>query len=104
MADTVTGKEIYNTLMAQIEPDLVEDMLPLLDAKYAKETPRQKAARMARYERAFAEYDKRFTAFMNDLQEEVHEVKRAARASAEQEAAAEDAQKQEDLLKQISSI
>lgn len=80
-----TGQELYDLLMAKIEPDLVTDQLPLLDAKYAKETPAQIKARAERYEKAFAEYDRQLAEYLGKLKEKVHEFQTTARQSIEHE-------------------
>jgi hypothetical protein len=45
--------EVYELLMAKIEPDLLHANLPLLDEKYAKDTPKQREERKKRYQKAF---------------------------------------------------
>ena len=81
-----TGEELYNTLMSKIEPDLTTDQLPLLDAKYAGETPDQTKARAERYEKAFAEYEKQLAAYLSTLKGKVHDFQSTARKSLEHEA------------------
>ncbi len=49
---------VYDIVMGLIEPDLMSAQLPLLTEKYAKETPEETIARMERYDRAFALFDK----------------------------------------------
>ena len=61
------GKELYDSIMKDIEPDLLMDVIPTLDAKYAGETPEQNAERQARYQKAFTEYDKRYADAMAAL-------------------------------------
>jgi esterase/lipase len=100
----LSGKDVYNAIMAKIEPDLVENVLPTLDKKYAGESEEEHKARMARYDKAFAEYDKQFAAFMTKLQEEVHGIQKNARVIAEQKSTAEEAKLQEELLSQISAL
>ena len=80
-----TGDELYNLLMGGIEPDLTTDQLPLLDEKYAAETPEQAKIRAARYEKAFAEYDKQLNAYLAKLEAKVREYQSAARQSVENE-------------------
>lgn len=49
----VLAKQIYNSLMAEIEPDLVFERIAKLDEKYVGESAEQHAARLQRYEAAF---------------------------------------------------
>ncbi len=71
----MTGEEFYDSVMAQIEPELVSTQLPLLDARYAGESEEQKAVRQARYDKAFEEFDRRAAEEMAGLEHEVHEYK-----------------------------
>ena len=87
------GEEFYDALMAQIEPDLVSTQLPLLEARYAGETPEQKEARQARYDAAFEEFDRRSAVEMSKLEQDVHAYKvttmREAEAASRQEEVAD---------------
>ena len=78
-----SGDELYNMLMAKIEPDLMTDQLPLLDQKYNGETPEQAQARAKRYEVAFAEYDKQLAAYLAALEAKVRQYQSTARKSLE---------------------
>jgi len=77
------GKQIYDQIMAQIDPELVTDSLNTLSEKYKDETPEQATARSARYEAAFAEYDKRYAAYMMELGGKVKSLQRTVRAGIE---------------------
>lgn len=48
---------LYDAIMAEIEPELTSTMAPTLKQRYRHETAPEKAARMARYEEAFALFD-----------------------------------------------
>lgn len=72
------AEQLYDTLMAEIEPDLLLASLPSLDAKYAGETEAEHALRMKRYDDAYARFDKEFASFMDNVQEEVRVSRRAA--------------------------
>ena len=50
--------QMYDTLMAKINPELTTEGLKTLDAKYKNETPEQAKVRAAAYEKSFAEYDR----------------------------------------------
>lgn len=43
--------------MADIEPELTSEQLPLLDARYAAEAPAEHDARMARYNAAYVRFN-----------------------------------------------
>ena len=79
------AEQLYNTLMAEIEPDLMLDSIGTLDVKYAGETPEEHGARMKRYEAAYKKFDESFKNFMEEIHEEVRVSKRSALK--EQEAA-----------------
>lgn len=72
------ARDLYDTLMAEIEPDLLLENLATLDAKYDGETAEQKADRLKRYEAAYAKFDEEFSKFMNDVNEEVRTSRRTA--------------------------
>ncbi|HVW67168.1 MAG TPA: hypothetical protein VHA78_05595 [Candidatus Peribacteraceae bacterium] len=72
------GQEIYDLIMSQIEPDLVSTQLPLLAQKYATETPEDKKARAQRYNKAFAEYDKKFQEYCDTWDADLRAYKRQA--------------------------
>ncbi len=78
-----SGEDIYDALMADIEMDLITVNLPLLDEKYAGETPGQKAERMARYEAAYKAYDEAFKQWLEKLRAYVAEARRKGLKTAE---------------------
>ncbi len=80
------ARDLYNTLMADIEPDLLLENLAGLDAKYDGETPEEKEVRMKRYEAAYAKFDDEFKDFMVGVNEEVRTSRRAALKEKEAEA------------------
>ena len=77
------GRELYDQIMEQIEPELTSAQAPLLGEKYKDETPEQAASRAARYEKAFAEYRKRFAAFGADWEAQMQRFIRAVRNDSE---------------------
>ncbi|TSC60049.1 MAG: hypothetical protein Greene041662_275 [Candidatus Peregrinibacteria bacterium Greene0416_62] len=97
------GKQIYDLIMQEIEPELMTDQMPLLMEKYKDETPEAKKARGARYTNAFAEYDKRSNAFFVGLETQVDALKKKAFASAEQKNHEEEITQLQLLESQISS-
>lgn len=50
------GNDVYDQIMAEIEPELTTASIPLLDEKYKDETPEQAEERAQRYNRAFAAF------------------------------------------------
>ena len=77
------GKQVYDEIMGQIEQELMTDSLSLLSEKYKDETPEQATVRAARYDEAFVEYDKRYSAYMMDLGGKVRSFQRTVRAGIE---------------------
>lgn len=82
---TNTGEDVYNMLMAQIEPELTTDVLPTLDQKYATETPEEKEVRYARYADAYARYDVAYAQWATALRHDVDALRRDALRSTEHE-------------------
>ena len=80
-----TGGEIYDTLMMQIEPELVSANIPLLDAEYVGESEADRALRYERYTRAYATYDKVFQQWQKNLSSSVQVYRREALHSAQDE-------------------
>jgi hypothetical protein len=83
MSPNLTGDELYNLLMLDIEPELTTALLPTLDEKYKDEAPEESKARAERYEKAFAEYDKKFEEYVSTAKQRIHERKREALTMAE---------------------
>lgn len=98
-----SGQEIYDAIMAEIQPELTSAIYPTLAEKYKDETEDDRAARMKRYEEAFAEYDKRYAVFLQKVNTDVHEMKKSARDAAEAKAHEQDVQSEADLLAQMES-
>jgi hypothetical protein len=88
------ARQLYDVLMADIEPDLLLENLSSLDAKYTNETPQEKELRLSRYEAAYKRFDQEFNEFMAQINAEVHASRRAALQEKE---AASDASDQQAL-------
>ena len=86
----VTADEFYNIMMAAIEPELVTDIIPTLDKKYADESPQDREARRVRYEAAFKLYNAKVTEFTAELQQTRSKQRKIAMASAEAKSREED--------------
>ncbi len=94
-----SGQEVYDAIMGQIEPELTSRQLPTLQQKYATETAEESQERQARYDKAFAEYGKRYSAFSEQLAGQVHSFQRIAISAAEMSTKADE----EDGLAAIAS-
>ena len=77
------GDEMYDSIMSQIEPELMSANLPFLAERYGNETPEAKQEHMERYQRAFEEYDKRSKELNASLDERVRVYMRTAIRSLE---------------------
>lgn len=86
--------ELYDLLMRDIEPDLMSLSVPILAAKYRKETVEEAAMRAKRYAKAFQEYDRHLEAYIGDLDASIRKFGKEAAASME---ALENAIKAPDL-------
>lgn len=80
-----SGQEIYDAIMAGIEPELTTAGLETLEQVYANESEQDKAARAARYDAAFLEYDKQFQVYSDQWMDSLRSYKRTAVSSLEKE-------------------
>lgn len=85
-----TGTQIYDSLMAKIEPELVSANLAGLDAKYAQENPPERAVRYARYSKAFAAYDIAYHSWVTEFSLASQTFRRRALRSAEEKSRADE--------------
>ncbi len=99
-----TGEEIYNQIMSEIEPDLVNQTEESLEKKYADESKGEKSARMQRYQEAMKEYDKRYEKFVADLTSEVNTYQKQEIASLERKNSAEEKEQLSYLESAISNL
>ena len=95
----VLAEQVYDMLMAQIEPDLLLINIPLIDAKYAGETPEQTEERMKRYAAAYKKFDAELAKFMNEVDTNVRTTQRAALQQKEQQ----DRDQESNTLNSIAS-
>ena len=96
-----TGEQIYNTIMVQIEPDLLTTSTVKVDSPETGESDGQYAARMERYRKAFATYERCFEAYVAYLRDESRRTRLDARVSAESKSNAEEKIKAEELFLNI---
>jgi len=78
-----SGKQLYDSLMGDIEPELVSSVIPALAARYAGETPDAHTSRMERYKRAFEEYDRRCAEYLRGLRSDVATFRKQSRKAVE---------------------
>lgn len=76
-------REVYDLLMAQIEPDLVTASIPGLKAKYKDEKPAERKARGKRYKEAFAKYEKLLGQLVGGIKQHAASSRKQALASTE---------------------
>lgn len=94
----VVAEQIYDLLMGQIEPELLLANIPVLDAKYAAETPEEHAVRMARYAEAYRKFDAALKAFKDDVNGRVKTAKRTSLKAEEAQAKKEDEEELEKMI------
>ncbi|MEI8230692.1 MAG: hypothetical protein WCG83_06185 [Candidatus Peregrinibacteria bacterium] len=87
----LSGTQLYDALMASIEPELTTTELPLLEEKYKSETPEQAKIRAVRYTKAYAEYDKAYEAYMGDAKVHLSLFRKSAFQSLEAESRTKEA-------------
>lgn len=95
------SREIYDSLMAEIEPDLLLASIPLLDIKYAAETPTEHEARMKRYAVAYKKFEEAFLAFKSGVKGSIRTAKKQSLREKEQESAAVDREKLDAISKKF---
>ncbi len=92
-----SGVELYDALMNNIEPDLVTKNIAGLDEKYKGESADERAARLKRYNAAYAAYDLAYAVWLLDTNGKINKYRRAALSQAE----SEDRQRESQLLQQF---
>lgn len=89
-----SAQEIYDSLMKDIEPELLTANIASLKEKYAGESDAERKQRMQRYQRAYKAYDKAYVAYIQNLKTSVNGYRKDALRSVEKRSQARDA----DLL------
>lgn len=90
-------RKLSDALMRGIEPELTSDMLPLLDAIYAEESPEERRARMERYADACTLFLDRFGEILQTWSADLRAVKEKALREAAQEESAKSKQSLADI-------
>lgn len=81
----VRPDDLYNIIMAQIEPELVIGTVETLKEQYKNESEADQKKRFKRYERAFEQYKIEKQLYLERAQEEVAYFLKNKRFQAEQE-------------------
>lgn len=103
-ANLPTIEQIYDAMMAKIEPDLLTTSLASAQRRKRGETQAQYLARMDGYRKAFTLYEKCFNAYLVMLQNESQHQRVTTRLSAEKQAKAQEEQLEDQLLTQIANL
>ena len=82
---SVSCDAIYDEIMGKIDVELTSSQINGLVEKYKSETPEGAEARKARYNAAYAEYEKRLGEYLTQKQSEATSRKRKAMSSIEKE-------------------
>ncbi len=80
-----TGRELYDALMAHIEPELTTVGSKLIEAQYKSESAANHKARMQKYALAFERCEKAYQEYMLTLDAQVNRYRREAFGHAELE-------------------
>ena len=72
----LSGSEIYDHIMSQIEPELTIAELPRIAERTKGETPEQRQERAQRYTQAFETYDERFRAYSAEWNQDFQRYRR----------------------------
>ncbi|PIR53301.1 hypothetical protein COU76_01895 [Candidatus Peregrinibacteria bacterium CG10_big_fil_rev_8_21_14_0_10_49_10] len=99
-----SGTEIYDFLMAPIEPELLSSSIPTLREKYAGESEEEKQKRLDRYNTAFAAYDKAYDEWISGLKVAVKEERTTAYKAAEVKVKEEDEEALTELEKKFGTV
>jgi hypothetical protein len=78
------GREIYDSIMRQIEPELISSALPTLNMKHQYETAEEKRARGERYRKSFIKYYEAFEVYVADMRDRIHRYQHGAMKTVEE--------------------
>ncbi|MFA6259495.1 MAG: hypothetical protein WCX29_02700 [Candidatus Peribacteraceae bacterium] len=94
-----SAQELYDLLMAAIEPELTSSQVPSLKQKYAQESKEERKRRMERYRKAYIAYREALDTYTAQLNTQAQAYRRAAFAYAEER----DAHKEQLQLKELET-
>ncbi len=98
---SLTGEQVYDSIMSRIEPELVLTNLEELDAPYADETEDERSLRYERYGKAFVKYREAYTAWIQSLSSAVSAYKKAVMRASEDVNKADEDSALESITSQI---
>lgn len=102
--DIPNAEEVYDKLMAEIEPDLMTDAMPHLAEKYEGETEEERTERFARYEKAFEKYEEVFDAWIGGLKQKYEVARRDLMKKAEKKTIKKEAAMLQELEASLDAL
>lgn len=99
----MSGDELYDSIMGSIEPDLLLANMPQVVLDMEHDTKDAKAERIERYNRAFAEYDRRLAEHKRDWDKSYNAYKRASMESLSGFLNAADKDRMTDIERQLDA-
>lgn len=103
MPPLMSGDELYDSIMGSIEPDLLLSNMPQVVLDMEHDTQEVKTERIERYNRAFAEYDRRLTEHKQEWDASYNQYKRASMESLAGFLNAADKDRMTDIEHQLDS-
>lgn len=95
---------VYDTLMAEIEPELMSTTINALDEKYKDESEEDRAARMERYQRAFIVLEECLRDLDADLQMDAQTMKTMGQWLAQRESGVSEAEALQTIEQSINTF
>ncbi|MDD3896323.1 MAG: hypothetical protein PHU04_00540 [Candidatus Peribacteraceae bacterium] len=89
--------QVYDALMAQIDPELVTSEIPTLQEKYKGESSEQRKERGERYKKAYGQYESMLAQLTEGISDHTRTQRRGALASAEADSRKEEAAELEKM-------
>jgi hypothetical protein len=95
---SLSGEDIYDMIMAAIEPELMTVNIPQLEEMYQDETPEARGVRFQHYTECYRLYDEAYAQWSANLKTTVDQYRKSALRSAEEESREAEQAKMEKLL------
>ncbi len=102
-AGELTIEDIYNLLLAEIEPDLTTHMIPMLDGLYEGESEKEKKRRGKRYAKAFKVFAKRFERAMSLWKQAFLDARKKVLGIMKEKSGKEDTEKLSDIERSLDN-
>jgi len=99
----MSGDELYDSIMGSIEPDLLLSNMPQVVLDMEHDTKDMKTERIERYNRAFAEYDRRLAEHKRDWDKSYNQYRRASMESLTGFLQAADKDRMTDIERQLDA-